>query len=130
MSLTWKDAAATGLTGSGVVLYAAWLQGATLPLLSSPCALTGAVFVLGMAACGFGGADQALSAGHGALRVYATTASVLGGLALTVALAGLITGSPVLLGLLVTVAAVLWAMATLRHALARGPVRHLAPGGR
>lgn len=113
MRLTWRDAVATVLTAGGVALYAAYIQGANLPMVSSPRAIAGAVLALGFVACNVG----APVAFHpGAKRWSTAIGSVLGVAILVAGTAALITGSTATLAALVGATVVLWAFTTVHHA--------------
>lgn len=114
MRLTWRDAVTTALTAGIVASYAAYTQGAFLPLLSSPRAFGVAVLVAGMVLCQIGAAG---AFGPGARRWATTTGSVLGTVALAAAVVAIAGGSEVALAVLVWVTAGLWAFTTARHAL-------------
>jgi hypothetical protein len=118
MRLTWKDAIATVLTAGIATLYAAFLGGAGLPLVSSPRALAAVTLVVGLTACGIGG--TALTTDTKA-RWAAYVGGTLGGIAFLAALATMITGSELMLAVLVGTTVALWLMATARHTFT-GPV--------
>jgi hypothetical protein len=113
MRLTWKDAAATGLTAGAVALYVAFLAGAGLPLVSGPRVLAGVVLVAGLGACALGGSSVASDRPP---RWAGYTGGILGGTAFLAALITLIIGNEVALGVLVGATLALWVVATARHA--------------
>jgi hypothetical protein len=119
MRLTWKDAIATVLTAGIVALYAAFLSGTTLPLVSSPRALAAVFLIVGLTACAVGG--TALTADMKA-RWVVYAGGTLGGIAFIAALITVVTGSGFVLAVLVGTTVALWLMATLRHTFT-GPVR-------
>jgi hypothetical protein len=119
MRLTWKDAIATVLTAGIVALYAAFLGGTTLPLVSSPRTLAAVFLIVGLTACAIGG--TALTTDPKAQwAMYA--GGTLGGVAFIAALITLVTGSGFVLAVLVGTTVALWLMATVRHTFT-GPVR-------
>ena len=106
MTLTRKDAVATGLTGLAVLAYVATHEGWNVPLIGDSHRWAAAVIMaIGIATCAVGGrrVDSAL------FGVLGTAAFVLGVLAL-------ITGSLTPLSLLVADMVVMWALTTFRHA--------------
>jgi hypothetical protein len=119
MRLTWKDAVTTLFMAVIVAGYVAFLQGTSLWLISSARGTTAAVLVLGMVGgCALSAAGdlytRAQSRWSMAILVITT---MLGIVALTAAVAGLITGSTFALAVLVTATIALWLTATIRHAL-------------
>ncbi len=124
MRLTWKDAVTTLFVAAIVAIYAAFLNGTGLWLISSARGTTAAVLVLGfVGGCALSAASGVNSAAQPRwARVLTTTASILGVAALIAAVIGLITGSTFMLAVLVTATLALWLIATVRHAFT-------APGG-
>jgi hypothetical protein len=115
MRLTWRDAVATVLVGGVVAAYAAFVEGADLPVISGPRALAGFTLVVGLTACGIGGEGWTNGSQPWAVR----TAGVLGAIAMAAALVTVIIGSVFVLAVLVGTTVALWILATLRHALTR-----------
>jgi hypothetical protein len=118
MRLTWKDAVTTLFMAVIVAGYVAFLQGTSLWLISSARGTTAAVLVLGMVGgCALSAAGdlytRAQSRWSMAILVITT---MLGIVALTAAVTGLITGSTLALAVLVTATIALWLTATIRHA--------------
>src|SRR3954469_22434238 len=112
MRFTWRDALATGLIGAAVAAEAAHLAGADAPGLSSGRALTGVLLGLGLGACIAGGTEMAT------LPIpYARFMSIMGAGAVVVGLAGLISGAFSMTAALTVAMAVMWAAATIRHAV-------------
>jgi hypothetical protein len=108
MSLTWKDAVTTVLLiGTLKLAYArhvSWNSWLAAPRLSFIVA-----GVLGVAMC-------ALSSPNvGNTPMWTGILATLGVLALTLVLAGVITGSPVLFYVLIADISALWLLTTLRH---------------
>ena len=106
MTLTRKDAVATGLTGLAVFVFLATHEAWNVPLVGdSPRWAAAVILGLGIAACSVG-AEQVNSAMFG----------VLGGAAFIFGVLALITGSLTPLSLLVADMVVMWALTTFRHA--------------
>lgn len=113
MTLTWRDAVATVLTAGGVALYAAYTQGANLPLLASPRAVAAAVLALGFVACNVG---APVAFRPGAQRWSTVIGSILGVAILLAGAVAVVTGNTLALAALVGATIVLWAFTTVRHA--------------
>jgi membrane-bound ClpP family serine protease len=106
MTLTRKDAVATGLTGLAVFVFLATHEGWNVPLVGDSHRWAAAVvMVLGIAACSVG-----------AKRIDSALFGVLGAAAFVFAVLALISGSLTPLSLLVADMVVMWALTTLRHA--------------
>jgi hypothetical protein len=115
MSLTWKDAVATLLSGgAGIILYGK-LKGYNWPLLSSWRLATLALLVIGLGACIIIGSG-AVPAKNG----WTTTASILGGLAFFLILTGLITGNKLFFFAVGLDIIALWAITTMHHVFIHG----------
>ena len=111
MTLTRKDAVATGLVGLAVLAFLATHEAWNVPLIGDSHRWAAAVIlVLGVGACT-----------AGARRITSTLFSVLGGAAFVLGGLALITGSLTPLSLLLADMVVMWAVATARHA-------HAPPG--
>jgi hypothetical protein len=116
MRLTWRDGLATVFVVIAALLYTLWRAG---------------IEVFGMGAKGLGGMVLALGVaasviavvygvGAGLLRaskVYLVTASVIGLVATVAGVATLVTAHELMLDVLMAATAVLWVMATVRHAM-------------
>jgi hypothetical protein len=126
MRLTWKDAVTTVVMGGIVAVYVAFLNGTTAWLISSARGTTTAVLVLGFAGgCALGGLAEAYTGAKSrASAAFTAIATILGLVALTAAIVGLITGSTAALAVLVAATLGLWLVATARHAFTApaGPV--------
>jgi len=120
MRLTWKDAVTTLFMAAVVAVYAAFLNGTSLWLISSARGATTAVLVLGMVGgCALSAAGEAYTRNQSrSSTVLTAIATMLGIAALTAAVAGLITGGTTALAILVYATIALWLTATIRHALA------------
>jgi hypothetical protein len=112
--MTWKDAIATLLTGAIIAVYAAFLSGTSLWLISSGRGATAAVLVLGMGAWALRPLDPGI--GHRTALDFAGVATMISNIALLVAVIGLLTGSTVALTILVVGTAALWLITTIRRA--------------
>lgn len=111
MTLTRKDAAATGLTGLAVLAYLATHEGWNVPLIGDSRRWAAVVILaLGVATCSVG-----------ARRVNSALFGVLGGAAFVFGVLAIVTGSLTPLSLLVADMIVMWALTTFRHA-------HTPPG--
>jgi hypothetical protein len=111
MTLTRKDALATSLIGLAVLAFLATHEAWNVPLIGDSHRWAAAVIMaLGVGACA-----------AGARRVTSTLYSVLGGAAFVLGVLALTTGSLTSLSLLVADMAVMWTIATVRHA-------HAPPG--
>ena len=106
MTLTRKDAVATGLTGLAVFVFLATHQAWNVPLVGDSHRWAAAVIMaLGIGACSVG-----------ATRVNSALFGVLGGAAFVFGVLALVTGSLTPLSLLVADMVVMWALTTFRHA--------------
>jgi hypothetical protein len=111
--LTRKDAAATGLTALVVLTFVATHESWNVPLVgSSHRWAAAAIVLLGIATCGLGSPSR---------DAAAKASTVLGILALPLAVLALAVGSLTVLALLVADTVLLWALATARHAGIREP---------
>jgi hypothetical protein len=111
MTLTRKDAAATGFTGLAVLAYLATHESWNIALIGDSHRWAAAVIMaLGIGACSVG-----------ARRVDSPLFGVLGGAAGVLGVLALLTGSLTPLSLLVADMVVMWALTTFRHA-------HAPPG--
>lgn len=109
MTLSWKDAAATALTGLAVLVFAASHQGWDVALVGDSIRWAGAaILVLGIATCALG------SPSPGKANTFL---AALGIGALALAVLTVATGSLTALSLLTLDVVLLWAGSTLRHAL-------------
>jgi hypothetical protein len=108
MTLTRKDAVATGLTGLAVFVFLATHEAWNVPLVGDSHRWAAAVIMtLGIATCSVG----------------ANRVAVLGGAAFVFGVLALVTSSLTLLSLLVADMVMMWALTTFRHA-------HNPPGQR
>jgi hypothetical protein len=116
MRLTWRDAMATVLTAGIVALYAAYLAGEDLPLVSGERVLAGLILVVGLVACAVGSTAMTTGASAG-LAVH--VGGTLGAAAFLAALITMVTGAAGTLAILVGVTVALWLFATVRHVVTR-----------
>jgi hypothetical protein len=106
MTLTSKDAVATGLTGLAVLTFLATHEAWNVPLVGDSHRWAAALILgLGVAACAVG-----------ASRSGALLFGGLGTAVLVLGIVALLTGSLTPLSLLVVDLVLMWAIATLRHA--------------
>ncbi|MBD0293186.1 MAG: hypothetical protein ICV70_06385 [Jiangellaceae bacterium] len=129
MSLTWRDLRTTLIVFAAAIGYAVWVSGAALQGLSTTVVAVGA-FALGMAGCMSNDKEQLAAVfGTGAQRrvplAYAVVASTIGAAAFVAGVIAMIWANEAMLATLVVSTVVLWALATVRHAITR-PAR--APG--
>ena len=123
--MTWRDTTATLLTGAIVAIYAAFLSGTSLWLISSGRGATAVVLILGIGA-------WALRALNPKTRYrtavdFAGVATLISNIALLVAVIGLITGSMVALTILVVGTVALWLITTIRRASSNSIERRTSP---
>jgi len=120
MRLTGKDIAATTFTGMVVAVYIAFLQGATLPLITSARGTTGVVLALGwLGGCALSGVGDVYTGAQKQSVALMGAMSTIGVVALVAAVTALATGSQAALTVLVAATVVLWLSTTLRHLLTR-----------
>ena len=112
--MTWEDSIATLLTGAIIAVYAAFVSGTSLWLISSGRGATAAVLVLGMGAWALRPLNP--GTGHRTGQDFAGIATVISNIALLVAVIGLFTGSTVALTILVVGTVALWMITTIRRA--------------
>jgi hypothetical protein len=128
MGLTWKDGMTTVAMGAIGAVYAAFLHGTDLWLISSARGTTLVVLALGIAGCTFGsvGSLYAEPQPSRAMRAWRVIAALCGVVAFAAAVAGLASGSTVALAILVAATGALWLAATVRHAMMAppGPARN------
>jgi hypothetical protein len=117
MRLTWRDGVTTLLMALVVAVALAVTQRGDWPLLGSYRSGVGVLGVVGITMCSIGSSLEASSFRSPLVRF----ASVLGGVAVVLIVAGLIAGTETLFLTLAADIAVLWVVATLRHALEGRP---------
>lgn len=125
MSITWRDGLATVFVGAAVALYLLWVGGTTVAGLSSPRALSLAVFGLGIAGCYTAKSRMAAMYGVGGNRrpplFYVVLVSLLGGFTVVAGIVAIVTTSGTALATLTWAMVALWALSTIHHALSRTP---------
>ena len=119
MGLTWRDLVTTLFMGAIAIIYVAFLGGTNAWLISSARGTTAAVLILGMVGgCALSAAGDLYTQPQRRWgRAYQGIATMIGIVAFTAALIGLITGSTVALAVLVAATFTLWFIATTRHAI-------------
>src|ERR1022692_3752870 len=115
MGLTWRDAVSALALGLVLIVYAAYLQGATLWLISSTGATTAVVLILGggCAVCAAG--DLYTRPQSRPFWIVSGFAAGIGLIALGAGLIGLIGSSAFALKILVMATIILWGTATMAH---------------
>jgi hypothetical protein len=114
MRLTLRDGVTTILMGLVAAVVLAVTQSWGWPLLGSYRSGVGVLGVVGITMCSIGGSSLEASSFRSPL---VRLASVLGGVAAVLIVGGLIAGTETLFLALAGDIGVLWAVATLRHAL-------------
>jgi uncharacterized membrane protein len=124
MRLTWKDGITTLLVVAVVLVAMAVIQEWGWPLLGSYRAGGIVLLVLGMAMCTMSGSTQETSM----RSPYTMTASILGVLALVLAIWTVIADTQAPLVALTIDIVLLWLVSTLHHVVASPSGRHAAMG--
>ncbi len=129
MMLTWKDGVTTLFMGAIVAVYATFLHGTSLWLISSARGTTAEVMVLGIiGGCALGAVGDLYTGTRSRpTHVFVAIATTLGVIALAAGVIGLITASTAALAVLVAATIALWLTATIRHAFT---ISTAAPAGR
>lgn len=118
MGLTGKDATATLVMAVSTGLYGAYAQGTALPLIDGARGTAAVLLILGV----FGGCAMGRTAGPDErMPDYTAVMCLLGIAALVAAVAGLFTGNGTAIGILFAASAVMWLLATIRHAFLPRP---------
>ncbi|MEV4536678.1 hypothetical protein AB0J82_23110 [Asanoa sp. NPDC049518] len=129
---------ATALTALAVAYYVAFVRGVDMAALSDVHVVAACVFALGLAE-GFAGGDLFRVGDSGSMDRGLLVESMLATVAMLAATGALLTGSEVLLAMLVSDIVLLWAAGTVRHlalprpaarAVRREDVMYRAPDGR
>ena len=115
MSLTYKDAVATVITAGVVVLSYAKLKEYDWPLLGSWRLATLALLILGLGTCIFVGSNITAIKGG-----WMNAGAAVGGLAMALAILGLIFNNKIMFILLSVSIIALWALTTIHHIVERG----------
>lgn len=103
MGLTWRDAVSSGTLAVIVIVYAAYLGGSSLLLISSAWATSAVVLLLGIGCAVTAGRDLYTRPQPRLGEVFRRIATGLGAIAVIAGLTGLITGSAHALEILVLV---------------------------
>jgi hypothetical protein len=120
MRLKWRDGLATLFVAGAAVFYALWVTGTAMPGMSTRAA-GWIVFGLGWAACTSNKNELTVMYGVGGRRAplpYVVIASILGAVALVAGIIALVSANEAMLATLVAAMVALWAMSTVRHAIA------------
>jgi hypothetical protein len=116
MKLTWRDGVTTALAVLVGAVAVAVVQDLDWPLLGSTRSAIVTMGILGYAMCMIGIRGSAMTSGKDLARgPFMIAASVLGAIALVLAIVGLVVGTETMAVLLAVDLLVLWMVATLRH---------------
>ena len=126
MRLTWRDGVATLLGLLGAIVVVAVIAGWDWPLLGSYRAGVVALAAIGVPMCLIGAYPFWDSVAFREPRLifrdpFLTVAAMLGFVAATVLVIGLVTGTKLLFMTLAALMGVLWLVATVRHAVEAAP---------
>jgi hypothetical protein len=113
MRLTWRDAGTALLALAVGSVYVANTAGWATPIISDTRGATLLLGIAGFSMCILGGSSATIS-GKSAFMV---PASILGGAAVVLIIAGLITGWSWIVPWLTADIVLLWAISTVRHAI-------------
>ena len=119
MRLSWKDGITTALLLVALLVVQAVIQGWGWPLLGSYRTGVLALGILGISMCTIG---AQINEGSFGKSPYTILASLLGGGALVLIVVGLVIGSRAVFLAVASDILVLWAMATVRHAIRMKPM--------
>ena len=114
MRFTWRDGVSTLLVGACGLIVLAVTDAWGWPLLGDVRSGAAALLVVGLAACIVGGSDMTTFDTGDAMVLGASTIGVA---ALAVGIVGIVTGSETAFAILAAAIAMLWAVATIHHAL-------------
>jgi hypothetical protein len=114
MRLTWRDGVTTLLTVVVASTYAAYAAGWAIPVVDDARGAALLIGIVGLTMCIVGGSGSTIASRN----AFTVPASVLGGAALLLMIAGLITGWSLAVLLLAADTLLLWALSTVRHAVA------------
>ena len=123
MGLTWRDAVSSGVLVVILVAYVAYLQGTSLPLISSTWAISAVVLVLGIGCAVVGGGDLYTRPQPRLGEVFRRIATGFGTIAVIAGLIGLVTGSAHALEILIVVTIAWLGTAIFWHVLTIGSER-------
>jgi hypothetical protein len=120
MGLTWRDAVSSLAVAVIVIVYAAYLGGTSLLLISSAWATSAVVLVLGLSCAVVAASDLYTRPQPRSGEVFRRISTVLGTIAVIAGLIGLITSSAHALEILVVVMITWLGTATVWHVLTMG----------
>ena len=127
MKLTFRDAITTVLAGLVAMVTLSVTQGWAWPMIGGPRAGIVTIGILGVAMCSIGTRSEDMATKDALLHHPGMiVGSILGAAALVLLVAGLVLGSEALLVVLAVDLLLLWAVATLRHAMTPAPIDRLA----
>ncbi|HTI29872.1 MAG TPA: hypothetical protein VL687_05910 [Methylomirabilota bacterium] len=117
MRLTWKDGATTLLAAVVVGILAAHTANWSVPFVENARWAALLIGGIGLLMCIVGGSEAAIVA----RSTYTVVAGTLGGVALLLVIAGVVTGSSLAVTLVAVDTIVLWLVSTIRHAVGVHP---------
>ena len=120
MGLTWRDGLSSVLMLVIILAYAAYLQGVGLLLISTTWAATAVELVLGIGCTVIAAGDLYTRPQPRPAEIFRRVATVIGAIALSAGVIGLITASAHALEVLVVTTIAVWATATCWHVLTIG----------
>ena len=123
MGLTWRDAVSSCVMVVILIAYTAYLQGTSLPLISSTWAISAVILVLGIGCAVIGGGDLYTTPQPRLGAVFRRIATGLGTIAVIAGLIGLVTGSAHALEILIVVTIAWLGTAIFWHVLTIGSDR-------
>ena len=127
MKLTFRDAITTVLAGLVAMVTLSVTQGWAWPVIESARAGIVTIGILGIAMCSIGTRSEDMATKDALLHHPGMiVGSTLGAVALVLLVAGLFVGSEALLVVLAVDLLLLWAVATLRHAMTPARLDRLA----
>jgi hypothetical protein len=113
MRLTWRDAGTALLALAVGLVYVANVAGWATPIVSDTRGATLLLGIAGFSMCILGGSSATISR----KSTFMVPASMLGGAAVVLIIAGLITGWSWIVPWLTADIVLLWAISTVRHAI-------------
>jgi hypothetical protein len=120
VGLTWRDALSSVLMLVIILAYAAYLDGVSLLLISSTWAATAVELVLGIGCAVIAAGDLYTKPQPRPADIFRGVATVIGAIALSAGVIGMITASAHALAVLVVTTIAVWATATCWHVLTIG----------
>jgi hypothetical protein len=113
MRLTWRDGVTMLLALLVVGTFAAYATDSAIPVLNDARGVTLLIGIVGLSMCIVGGSGETI----GSKDAFTIPAGILGGAALVLIIAGLVTGWPIAVTFLVADTLILWALSTVRHGI-------------